>query len=532
MSSFCTRYLFQREVTADNILLKTDDNRQLQSVHVANCLEMLNQLSVIVKWSAEIFNNIIKNSEDTAVRIKRVQNRVEKLNNRAPDVERQFMNQSPSFFYDQGNTHVKSWRRKEKTSLMEKEMPFNREYAAGDVNRLRNTAMPLPDLRTMDNYMGEDDKQLYQSCIKKYSMPEFFVNEWVKKEQARNARLKKERSRKRKKKRYGKSKRVIEAVERKQYISTGEKRTFKGKKTILEGDKTEFDVEEEYVGRRSTITESGLQPLEKTIEIRSKSIKAQETGKSVSHCIKLDSALEEKEFGGPPPLQDYKSGNRQPVLPPAPSVSKNTGPTSPTVIQSNGPPQPSSVHVPQPYHVHFSEDDMPEDMKRFKKMFGITRNSWAVINRMQKEGYTEEHFKKWIDPTHIIAAPPNVKKESKKKQSQKTPRIKLSPKRGGSGMIDVLADVRAGGTLKNVEDRQLNQLPKPEPDGKTQFLKAIEQGTKLRKVNRNRKKQEIHEVEDAMAKNPIMALLRMREKWAMTDSEDESSEDSSSNWED
>merc|ERR1719397_2376148 len=96
-------------------------------------------------------------------------------------------------------------------------LPFARKYAPSDVNRLRQDAIPLPDLSAMDQYMDEDDRKVYGSCINKYSMPKFFENEWVKKEQRRIEKLMEEkRQRKqRKRKRAGKAKRVIEGVTKK-----------------------------------------------------------------------------------------------------------------------------------------------------------------------------------------------------------------------------------------------------------------------------------------------------------------------------
>jgi len=526
MTSFCTRYLPQRTVQTDSVLLKKgDQNRELQSVQVANCLEMMNQLSWIVSFSTEIFNNVLKSSQETANRITKVKRRVEKLKERVPNVESLFMNQSPGYFYDQENPHIKRWRRKDKLVSMEKQQPFQREYAPGDVNRLRNLAYPLPDLGMMDKYMEEEDKKKYNSCIKKYSMPEFFVNEWVKKEMKRAAKLKAERKqRKRKKKRYGKTKRVIEGVERKQYSSTGEQRIVKGKETVLEGDKVEFDVEEEYVGRRTTVTDGGLQAPDKKTEIRRLSNQPNDDVKSSVNVERKLDATPEGHAVGPPPAPVNTGGSGPSFPPPVPVAN-----------QGGGPPQPPSViHAAETKVNDTVEEEMPEDMKQFKKMFGIMKNPWAVINRMQIKKYTEEDFKKWIDPTWEIKKPASTKRKSVKKKPPKTPVVKPKPTRGASPMSNVLAGIRAGGNLKKVGDRQVKQLPKPAPDKKTQLMNAIQQGTKLRKVkNRSRKKQETKEVEDAMADNPVMALLRLREKMAMTDSEDDStSESDSDEWND
>jgi len=523
MTSFSTRYLIKRTVYTDNFLLKKDDeNRQLQSVQVANCLAMMNQLSCIVRWSSEIFNNVLQTSQETANRITKVKKRVEKLKSKVPDVESLFMNQSPGYFYDQENPHIKSWRRKEKRAVGAEQMPFNRVFAPDDVNRLRKTAEPLPDLHMVDKYMDDDDKKAYKSCIKKYSMPEFFENEWVKKEHKRIEKIKAERKqRKRKKKRYGKAKRVIEAVETKQYSATGEKKTIRGKKTILEGDRMEIDVEvEEYGGRRTTVTDRGLQEPARKTEI-SRLSNPPSGKKSPSSSAKVGVIPEETAVGVPPPVPRNPSANEPGMPPPAPVGSQSGGIAGP----------PSFVPPAEAAVSNVADEPMPEDMKQFKKMLSIMRNPYAVINRMKVKKYTEEDFKKWIDPTWEISEAHPSRKKTIKKQPPKIPVDKPKPT-SSSGRSNLLAGIRAGANLKKAGERQVKQLPKKPLDKKSQLLNAIQQGTKLKKVTRNRKKEETKEVEDAMMNNPVMALLRLREKMAMTDSEDDSSDESSDEWED
>jgi len=488
------------------VLLKTEEALQLQSVQQVNCLEMMDQLSWLVRWSSEIFNNLLKNSEETAQRITNVKKRVEKLKDKVPEVESLFMEQNPTYFYDNPYTG-KRWKRKEKKLDMKILLPFSRSNAPEDVNRLRMDAMPLPDLKEMDKYQDEDDKKIYKSCIKKYSMPEFFENEWVKKEKRRVAKLRAERKqRRRKKKRHGKAKRVIEGVTKKKYNAMGETSEEKGTKTILEGDKMEFEDEDYDERRRTTVTE----PTSKMI-IRRRS-------------------TEEKTQAAPPPVSTIKPKAMSipedtPVVPPPPQP-----PANPTMVP---PPQPAPIGggADEPS----AADAIPEEMQQFIRMYNIMKNPYAVINRMKKVGYTEQDFQKWIDPTHVIEAPKRRSKSKKKPVVAKKPPARPNPMGGGGGgMNNVLAGIRAGANLKKAGERQIKQLPKPKPDQKTQLLNAIQKGTKLKKVDRSpRKKKESKEVEDAMENNPVMALLRLREKMAMTDSEDSSDESTSdSEWED
>merc|ERR1719285_1272295 len=384
-------------------------------------------------------------------------------------------------------------------------LPFARKHAPRDVNRLRADAMPLPDLTEMDHFMDEDDRKVYGSCINKYSMPKFFENEWVKKEQRRIEKLMEEkRQRKqRKRKRAGKAKRVIEGVTKKKYGMMGEQIEEKGTKTILEGDQMEFVVEYDAERRRSTA-------VEEKAEIRKGSTVLQSPPRRVTNSKSQTMAIPEEESVKPPP------------------VPVGGGPVG-------GPPQPpSAVQPPLPTTGGGAADnrEIPEEMKQFIKMYNIMKNPYAVINRMKRAGYSEDDFQKWIDPSHVVAAP--VKRKSRKAKSPvaaKKPPATPNPAGGGGGaMSNVLSGIRAGTHLKKASDRKLKQLPPPMPDKKTQLMNAIKKGKNLKKVKRGVKQKESVEVEEAMADNPVMALLRLREKMAMTDSEDSTSSSSDSDW--
>merc|ERR1719317_998073 len=238
-------------------------------------------------------------------------------------------------------------------------------------------------------------------------------------------------------------------------------------------------------------------------------------------------STEEKTQAAPPPVSTIKPKAMSipedaPVVPPPPQP-----PANPTMVP---PPQPAPIGgADEPS----AADAIPEEMQQFVRMYNIMKNPYAVINRMKKVGYTEQDFQKWIDPTHVIEAPKRRSKSKKKPVALKKPPARPNPMGGGGGgMNNVLAGIRAGANLKKVGERQIKQLPKPKPDQKTQLLNAIQKGTKLKKVDRSpRKKKESKEVEDAMENNPVMALLRLREKMAMTDSEDSSDESTSdSEW--
>lgn len=523
MTSFCTRPLMKRQVPPDHLLLKKDESLQLQSVQVVNCLEMMGQLRLIVNWSSEIFSSVLQNTEETAQRIKSVKKRVAKLKDTVPVVESLFMKQNPTYFYDHPH-NGKRWKRREKKLTMAQILPFDRKYAPDDVNRLREDAMPLPDLKEMDQYMDEDDRKVYGSCINKYSMPKFFQNEWVKKERRRLEKLKEEKKqrRHRKRKRAGKAKRVIEGVTKKKYGILGEKIEEKGEKITLEGDNMEFVVEYDGDRRRSTA------PDEKAEIKKGPSVgKSQPRGVSTSKPNPM--AIPEEEPVKPPP-SPFSGG-------PASGGPASGGPAlpppAPMASQEGGPPQPpAAVPPPQPAAGGGAADheQMPEEMKKFIKMYNIMKNPYAVINRMKREGYSEHDFQRWIDPSHEVAEP--VKRKPKTAQAPaaaKKPPSRPNPMGGGGGggMTNVLSGIRAGKQLKKASNRKIKQLPPPKPDKKTQLLKAIQKGKKLKHVTKRQKKEDSREVEQAMTDNPVMALLRMREKMAITDSEDSTSSDGS-----
>jgi len=504
------------------VLLKKDESLQLQSVQVVNCLEMMDQLSWLVRWSSEIFNNVLQNTEETAQRIKKVKARVGNLKNKVPAVESLFMEQNPMYFFAKPYTG-KRWKRGEKKLDKKTILPFARSHAPSDVNRLRSDAMPLPDLHEMDQYMDEDDRKTYQSCINKYSMPKFFENEWMKKERRRLRKLlaEKKQRRQRKRKKHGKAKRVIEGVTKKKYDLLGEKIETKGAKTILEGDQMEFDVEYDDDRRRSTAASEEKTEIKKgTTDKKRKSKPRIMTPKRKPMAIP-----EEKQVSPPPAPGGGEAGaGGPPIPPPVPVTSGSAGPPQP----------PSVVPPPQPASGEGAADTgaMPEEMQQFVKMYSIMKNPYAVIIRMKRAGYTENDFQKWIDPNHVVEAPVKRKPKAKSPAAAKKPPSRPTPMGGAGGMSNMLDKIREGTHLKKASDRKIKQLPPPTPDKRTQLYNAIKKGTKLKKVKRGGKKSnETTEVEDVMADNPVMALLRLREKMALSDSSDSSDESSSdSDW--
>ena len=146
------------------------DNAQniLQKAAVSNMIGVLEQLNKISVFASEIFSDILKTTESTDKRIKNVKHRLNSIGSRVESTESMFLENAPSYFYDNPFTG-KEWQRKDPL----RGLIFRRDRASKYVNRRRNEALPLPDLSDMDRISVDGP------CVKKYSDSNFFMNEWL-----------------------------------------------------------------------------------------------------------------------------------------------------------------------------------------------------------------------------------------------------------------------------------------------------------------------------------------------------------------
>merc|ERR1712204_20823 len=127
-------------------------------------------------------------TESTNKRISKVKTRLNGIGSRLELTESMFLQNAPSYFYDNPFTG-KEWQRKDPL----RGLIFRRDRASKYVNRRRNEALPLPDLSDLDRISMDGP------CVKKYSDSNFFMNEWLEAEKKKMEEEKAKRSEKKKK---------------------------------------------------------------------------------------------------------------------------------------------------------------------------------------------------------------------------------------------------------------------------------------------------------------------------------------------
>ena len=136
------------------------DNAQniLQKCSVSNMIGLLQQLNKISMFASEIFTDILETTDQNNKRISTIKSRINKIEQRVPSTEQLFVDNSPSYFYDNPYSG-KEWQRKDPL----RGLLFRRDRANDEVNRRREIALPLPDLSALDRISASGP------CIKKFS---------------------------------------------------------------------------------------------------------------------------------------------------------------------------------------------------------------------------------------------------------------------------------------------------------------------------------------------------------------------------
>merc|ERR1719410_2953190 len=113
----------------------------LQKTAVSNMIGVLEQLNKISVFASEIFSDILETTETNNARIKKIKTRIRTIDAKIPKTEQLFLDNSPSYFYD--NPYPgKEWQRKDPL----RGLLFRRDRASKPVNDRRAVGLPLPDL--------------------------------------------------------------------------------------------------------------------------------------------------------------------------------------------------------------------------------------------------------------------------------------------------------------------------------------------------------------------------------------------------
>eukprot|EP01084_Bolivina_argentea_P223373 377956_1 len=181
-----------KRVDIDEVFNNTTDNI-LQKTSVSNLLGLLNQLNQISLHASEIFTDVLNTTTNTNNRIKTVKQRIKNLNSKIPKVENLLISHAPSYFYDNPYSGKEYLRNDPLNGLL-----FSREDATPQINKRRNIATPPANLSALDTVSINNGNG---PCIKRFTDPDFFIDEWLqnekrKQEEARQQRRKDRQNRK------------------------------------------------------------------------------------------------------------------------------------------------------------------------------------------------------------------------------------------------------------------------------------------------------------------------------------------------
>ena len=112
--------------------------------------------------------DILNETDRNAKRIQDVKSRIANIEPKVPKIESMFAENAPSYFYDHPFTQ-REWQRRDPLHGL----IFRRDRCNDQVNRRRSFAQTAPDFSMMDQFSPAGP------CIKNYSDPNFFMNEWL-----------------------------------------------------------------------------------------------------------------------------------------------------------------------------------------------------------------------------------------------------------------------------------------------------------------------------------------------------------------
>ncbi|ELR24256.1 uncharacterized protein ACA1_168940 [Acanthamoeba castellanii str. Neff] len=182
-----------------------------QAVRHQTMAGILGQLSTLLSYANELYADLHRELSNDAQRISALAARTQAAYDYLPHLETYIHNTGPEEFINRGGSEYKQ-KGGEDCQLLS---PGTR--ATATVVVYDTECVPPPDLSPLDPYR-EDGRP----CIKDYTNPAFFVEEWIaeQKRQAQEARRRREKSRKTKQDERGVLRRANEAVEVKKLKKT------------------------------------------------------------------------------------------------------------------------------------------------------------------------------------------------------------------------------------------------------------------------------------------------------------------------
>jgi len=159
----------------------------LDSVAAYKMVNILNQIGQLSEFAADIFEGLVKESAGTAHRVQNLAGRINNFESFIPKIEAVFEHKSPSHFYQ--SARGKEWKRNEVISSS----LFDPRTQPAPIQKSRAAAAPPPNVSLLDVLSKK-------VCLRDYTNPAFFFEQWVAAEEEKQKRLMEENKARRAKK--------------------------------------------------------------------------------------------------------------------------------------------------------------------------------------------------------------------------------------------------------------------------------------------------------------------------------------------
>jgi len=553
-----------------------------EQINASNLMQLLAQLIDARRFAQEIFTELAAETVKTSQRLRSVSDRVHQVSQVVPGIQRIFHETSPDCFLLPSSVKL------ERNSNIRGGI-FIRRGAPQKVDRRRHDAIDPPDLNALNKFskaldlsnIKKTDEMVDETnlrCGDKYSLPQFFFQQWLEQESEKH-RIRKEIRKKRKAER--RAARKARKAEKEKYA--GSKVSKVRKKYVDQFGNIYF----KEVGGDINIEERSGVKRQNDAQVTSLNYGAKEMdfnqnyGTSAANAGTWEVGKHQPTAPAQPMADAPATLSAIPNIPP-PVVHTNPNhvhvampdvPRPPAHVQPppvhhttnhGGPPMPPGFHPPtqpprQPVHTPAAPPQQPAapaipgHMAPYAKMKKFGLGEWQIKGKMKTNGHDPDDYDRYFGdgapaptaPTggsrppsnpHGSAPPPNprarpnpqparravptgslmdaIRGGAKLKTAPTAP--KPAPTTGRGGMMSM---IRAGAKLKKTS--KLPPMAPRELTGQDAVMAAIRKNAKggLKKASARKLKEKEPDAESG----DIFALLRLREKIADSDTEDSDS---------
>eukprot|EP00936_MAST-01D_sp_MAST-1D-sp1_P002469 g2469.t1 len=206
------RSIFHAQCYASpDLYADTTPDSALVDVNMARMTGVLHQLGFLSTYATEMFDDLFKMAKGVTDRTKKVSVRVKEAQEQLPGME-QWLNGAPARDDAGGPVfHVPSGKleRDDQAEMQQFQQQFTPESRPNPIRMRFAECDPPPALSSLDEYVSDGP------CLKKFSNPQFFFDEWIREETKRQEKLADERAERKRQRRARREREKREGTRRK-----------------------------------------------------------------------------------------------------------------------------------------------------------------------------------------------------------------------------------------------------------------------------------------------------------------------------